>query len=98
MALEVQVTLKRSWPTDVMNAEEVSIERIEQSLDTTRPYLRADGGDVKLLRFRPEGVLEASVDRHVCNLPYVAADVTGGIERAVMKDVPEVHRVEAVTL
>ncbi len=74
------------------------VERIEHSLDTTRPYLRADGGDVKLIRFRPEGVLELQWLGTCAICPMSQLTLRAGIERAVMKDVPEVCRVEAVTL
>ncbi|MBP1649750.1 MAG: nitrogen-fixing NifU domain protein [Bacteroidetes bacterium] len=72
--------------------------RIEQSLDSTRPYLHADGGDVKLIRFRPEGVLELQWIGTCAVCPMSQLTLRAGIERAVMHDVPEVRRVEAVTL
>jgi Fe-S cluster biogenesis protein NfuA len=81
-----------------MNAEEEIIERIEHSLDSTRPYLRADGGDVHLIRFRPEGVLELQWIGTCAICPMSRLTLRAGIERAVMNDVPEVHRVEAVAL
>jgi Fe-S cluster biogenesis protein NfuA len=34
-------------------------EQVERALQTCRPYLQADGGDVRFLRFKPEsGVVE----------------------------------------
>jgi len=76
---------------------EVSIEeRIEHSLDVARPYLRADGGDVKLIRFRPEGVLEVQWIGTCAICPMSQLTLRAGIERAVMNEVPEVRRVEAV--
>jgi Fe-S cluster biogenesis protein NfuA len=78
--------------------DEGIVERIEHSLETTRPYLRADGGDVKLIRFRPEGVLELQWIGTCAVCPMSQLTLRAGIERAVMKDVPEVRRVEAVVL
>ena len=71
-------------------------ERVEFSLGTIRPYLRADGGDVKFLRFRPDGVLELQW-LGVCRIcPLSQLTLRAGVERALMKDLPEVKRVEAV--
>ncbi len=81
-----------------MEPQDGIVLRIEHSLETTRPYLRADGGDVKLIRFRPEGVLELQWIGTCAICPMSQLTLRAGIERVVMKDVPEVHRVEAVTL
>ncbi len=81
-----------------MDSPDGIVERIEHSLDTTRPYLRADGGDVKLIRFRPEGVLELQWLGTCAICPMSQLTLRAGIERAVMNDVAEVRRVEAVTL
>jgi Fe-S cluster biogenesis protein NfuA len=35
-----------------MDSKEKTIELIEQALETVRPYLHADGGDVKLVELR----------------------------------------------
>jgi Fe-S cluster biogenesis protein NfuA len=72
-------------------------ERIEQSLESARPYLRADGGDVKLVRFTTDkGVLELQWLGTCAVCPMSRMTLRAGIERAVMNDVPEVKRVEAV--
>jgi Fe-S cluster biogenesis protein NfuA len=81
-----------------MGSREGIVERIERSLDSTRPYLRADGGDVKFIRYRPEGVLELQWIGTCAVCPMSQLTLRAGIERAVMNDVLEVRRVEAVTL
>ena len=81
-----------------MDSQDEIAERIEHSLETTRPYLRADGGDVKLIRFKPNGVLELQWIGTCAVCPMSQLTLRAGIERAVMKDVPEVRRVEAVSL
>ncbi len=71
-------------------------ERIEQALETCRPYLRIDGGDVKFLRFKPEtGVVELKWEGTCKICPISVLTLRAGVERAVMKAVPEVKRVEA---
>ena len=70
--------------------------RIEQSLESARPFLRADGGDVKLIRFRPDGVLELQWIGTCAICPMSRMTLRAGIERTLMNDVPEIVRVEAV--
>jgi Fe-S cluster biogenesis protein NfuA len=80
-----------------MTAGEPAIEeRIERSLESARPFLRADGGDVRLIRFRPDGVLELQWLGTCVICPMSRMTLRAGIERTVMNDVPEVRRVEAI--
>lgn len=71
-------------------------ERIEQALETARPYLRADGGDVRLLRFKPDGVAEVQWMGTCQRCPLSLLTLRAGVERLIMRDVPEVRRVEAI--
>jgi Fe-S cluster biogenesis protein NfuA len=73
-------------------------ERIERALDMCRPYLRVDGGDVKFVRFEPESgrvLLQWEGTCRIC--PISVLTLRAGVERAVMKAVPEVKRVEAIS-
>ena len=71
--------------------------QIEYALEMCRPYLQADGGDVKFLRFRPEsGVVELKWEGTCLICPLSVLTLRAGVERAVMKAVPDVRRVEAV--
>lgn len=73
-------------------------ERIESALAMCRPYLQADGGDVKFVRFSPDtGVMELKWEGTCLICPMSILTLRAGIERAIMKVVPEVKRVEAVT-
>lgn len=71
-------------------------ERIEKALDACRPYLRADGGDVRLVQVRGEGIVELQWLGTCVICPLSVLTLRAGVERAVMKEVPEVKRVEAV--
>ena len=79
-----------------MNTEEDFAGRIEQSLDTVRPYLRMDGGDVKFLRFRENGTVELQWVGRCLTCAMSAMTLRAGVERALMRDLPEIRRVEAV--
>ena len=70
--------------------------RIEHALDTARPYLQADGGDVRLVRLRPDGVVELQWIGTCLVCPMSQLTLRAGVERTIMKEVAEVKRVEAV--
>ncbi len=71
-------------------------ERIEKALERIRPYLRADGGNVKLERLRPDGILELKWEGTCLICPMSVLTLRAGVERVIMKEIPEVKRVEAV--
>ena len=71
-------------------------ERIRQALEKIRPFLQADGGDVKFLRFREDGILELQWMGTCQTCPMSQLTLRAGVERAVMNDVQEVKRVETV--
>ncbi len=72
-------------------------QRIERALELARPYLRADGGDVQFVRVKPGGILELRWVGTCAGCPMSQMTLRAGVERAVMKEVPEISRVEAVT-
>lgn len=71
-------------------------ERIEKALDRIRPYLKADGGDVKFKRFRSDGILEVKWEGTCLICPMSVLTLRAGVERVIMNEIPEVTRVEAV--
>jgi Fe-S cluster biogenesis protein NfuA len=71
-------------------------DRIERALIRVRPYLQADGGNVRFVRFRPEGIVEVRWEGTCLICPMSLLTLRAGVERSMMKEVPEVRRVEAV--
>ena len=71
--------------------------RVGHALEIVRPFLLADGGDVVFLRFRkPEGVLEVKWLGTCRICPMSRLTLRAGVERALLNELPEVKRVEAV--
>ena len=70
--------------------------RIEETLDTIRPYLMADGGSVRLSGVTPDMVAELELLGACGSCPMSMMTLRAGIEQAVRRAVPEVVRVEAV--
>ncbi|NJL14712.1 MAG: NifU family protein [Microscillaceae bacterium] len=72
--------------------------RIEKALDNIRPYLAADGGNVRVLEISPEGVLKIELLGSCGTCPMSAMTLKAGIEESVIKAVPEIIKVEAVSM
>jgi len=70
--------------------------RIEQALEVCRPALRADGGDIELVRVTDDAVAELRFlgECRSCSLSVMT--LRAGVERVVMHYAPEIRRVEAV--
>ena len=79
-----------------MNGENDLARRVETSLESVRPFLRVDGGDVKFLRFRENGTVELQWVGTCLTCPMSAMTLRAGLERVLMRDIPEIQRVEAV--
>jgi Fe-S cluster biogenesis protein NfuA len=78
------------------SADPVLRQRIEETLDTIRPYLMADGGSVRLQSVTEEMVVELELLGACGTCPMSMMTLRAGIEQAIKRAVPEVARVEAV--
>jgi len=70
--------------------------RIEETLDSIRPYLMADGGSVRLQNVTEDMVVELELLGACGTCPMSMMTLRAGIEQAIRRAVPEVRRVEAV--
>ncbi len=71
--------------------------RIEEILESIRPALKADGGDVEFLRFTEEdGVVELRLLGACEDCPISMMTLKEGIERRLKSGVPGVTEVQAV--
>lgn len=72
-------------------------DKVLRSLQTVRPYLQADGGDVELVRVTEDGFVEVKLTGSCVLCPMSRMTLRAGVERALLKDVPEIRRVEQVS-
>ena len=70
-------------------------ERVEKSLDTIRPALMADGGNVELVDIE-DGIVKVRLQGACGTCPSALMTLKQGIEVRVKEDVPEIKEVEAV--
>jgi Fe-S cluster biogenesis protein NfuA len=79
------------------NAEMTIPERIEGALETIRPALHIDGGDVELVGFNHEdGIVQIRLVGACGACPISSVTVKHGIERRIKAAVPEVREVAVV--
>jgi Fe-S cluster biogenesis protein NfuA len=78
-----------------MNIEAVR-NRVQKALEVVRPYLQADGGSVELVNITTDGIVEVRLTGTCGVCPLSPMTLRAGIERALITEVPEVRRVEAV--
>lgn len=72
-------------------------EQIIAALSECRPYLQEDGGDIEFVRFEAETrTAEIRFLGACCTCPMSIMTLRAGIERVLLKRVPEVRRVEQV--
>jgi Fe-S cluster biogenesis protein NfuA len=69
--------------------------RVQQVLDTIRPYVQADGGDIELVDI-VDGVVQIRLAGSCVGCMYSMMTLQAGVERMLKEQVPEVKAVEAV--
>lgn len=75
----------------------ISEEKVLKSLEDMRPYLQADNGDVELIEINEDGIVKVKLTGACSVCPMSIMTLRAGIERALMRDIPGVRRVEAVS-
>lgn len=73
-------------------------EQIEFALDTIRPYLEADGGNVRIVELSDDMVLKIEMMGSCGSCPMSTMTLKAGVEEAIKRAIPEIIRVEAVNL
>jgi len=74
------------------------LQRVEAALDTIRPYLEADGGNVSVEEITPEMVVRLRLLGSCGSCPMSIMTLKAGIEQAIKRSVPEIEGIEAVNL
>jgi Fe-S cluster biogenesis protein NfuA len=82
----------------LMMTDTYILDKIEASLDTMRPYLKDDGGNVEIVDITDEGVLRLRLLGACSSCPQSFMTMKAGIEIAVRQAVPEIKSVVAINL
>ncbi len=71
-------------------------EEILKALESVRPFLQADNGDIELVDVTDDGIVKVRLLGECENCPLSIMTLRAGVERSLMKQVPGVRRIEAV--
>lgn len=74
------------------------LQRVEAALDTIRPYLEADGGNVSIEEITVGNVVRLRLLGSCGSCPMSIMTLKAGIEQAIMRSVPEIEGIEAINL
>jgi Fe-S cluster biogenesis protein NfuA len=72
-------------------------ERVLKALEKIRPFLQADNGDVELIEISEDNIVKVKLTGACRSCPLSVMTLRAGIERALIREVSEVRRVEAVS-
>lgn len=77
-----------------MNKAKNVEDKIKESLDSIRPSLQADGGDIEFVGFdEKKGIAKVSLVGMCAHCPMSQVTLKQGVEAVLMKEVPEVKEV-----
>jgi Fe-S cluster biogenesis protein NfuA len=71
---------------------------VNKALDSIRPYLQADNGDVELVDITEDGIVKVRLTGACDVCPLSVITLRAGIERSLLRQVPGIKRVESVSL
>lgn len=71
-------------------------EKVEPVIEKIRPMLQADGGDIELVDVEDDGTVKVRLVGACAGCAMSQYTLKLGVERLLMKEVPEVKVVESV--
>lgn len=71
-------------------------KRVTKSLEDIRPYLKADGGDISLVRVSEDMTAWVKLHGACISCDMSQMTMTAGVEEAIRRAVPEIIKVKRV--
>jgi Fe-S cluster biogenesis protein NfuA len=72
--------------------------KIEASLDSIRPYLEADGGNVIINEVTSDNIVKLEFVGACGSCPMSTMTFKAGVEEAIRRAVPEIKSIEVINL
>jgi Fe-S cluster biogenesis protein NfuA len=72
------------------------IERVEAAIDPIRPYLQADGGNIRVVEVTEDWVVKVEMQGACGECPMSAMTLKAGVEDAIKHAMPEIKSVVAI--
>lgn len=80
---------------DALNKNEL-LKKISSAIESVRPYLKADGGDVELVDVTDDLVVRVRLTGACNGCPFSVMTLRAGIEQAIRRSIPEIKEVQAI--
>lgn len=71
-------------------------QKIKEALDTIRPVLQRDGGDIEFVELTDDNVVKVRLQGHCAGCPGATMTIKGVVEKIIKESYPEIKSVEAV--
>lgn len=71
-------------------------EKLKAAIETIRPFLQRDGGDVEFVAYTEDKIVQVKLKGACQGCPHSQMTIKGGIERILKEQYPEIEGVEAV--
>ena len=72
------------------------IEKVENAIDEIRPYLIADGGDIKVVSVDNKNVVNLELLGSCESCPISELTLKNGVEETIKKHAPEIKGINAI--
>jgi Fe-S cluster biogenesis protein NfuA len=83
-------------PTDTPSTSTIDLLKVQEVLDSLRPFLQQDGGDCELVDVTEEGVVKLRLHGACGTCPSSTYTLKMGIEEQLKQFVPGITSVEQV--
>ena len=71
-------------------------QKVKEVLETIRPMLQRDGGDIELVEVTADNVVKVRLQGHCAGCPGAQMTLKAVVERIIKESYPEIKGVEAV--
>lgn len=79
-----------------ITTNEQVLAKINAAIDSIRPYLVADGGDVELIEVTDDLIVKVKLLGACQGCPFSMQTLSAGIEQAIRKEVPDLKELISV--
>ena len=79
-------------------ATEEMIKKVNEVIDGIRPYLEADGGNIRFVELTDDMVVMVELQGACRSCPMSIMTLKNGVEEAMKRAIPEIKSVEAINL
>ena len=77
---------------------ELLIKKVEQAIDSIRPYLEADGGDITVDEITDDMVAKVKLHGACSSCSMSTMTIKAGVSEAIRHAVPEIKNVIAINM